>query len=196
MVWPRGLASVKARREPRGLVRHDMERRQTPTRIKTVVLWTLWSYWPRLSQDSQYARSTSGIGGSGVPGTYAPRHRKLRNPDEKLSYGHIETGRMDQRLNQAGMRQPKGRVENSFHWWSGIREDRDPRHRNLRNPESRYRTKDWHFANAGLLEISHLWEINPKFLKIMIVGVLQSGIRAWLQHSSWLGSCTSCTSRT
>jgi hypothetical protein len=33
-----GLASVKARREPRGLVRHDIERRQTPIRIKTVVL--------------------------------------------------------------------------------------------------------------------------------------------------------------
>jgi hypothetical protein len=54
----------------------------------------------------------------------------------------------------------------------------------IRNPESRYLTRGWHFANAGFLEISHLWEINPKFLKIMIVGVLQSGIRAWLQHSA------------
>jgi hypothetical protein len=35
-----------------------------------------------------------------------------------------------------------------------------------------------------VLEISHLWEINPIFLKITIVGVLQSGIRAWLQHSA------------
>jgi hypothetical protein len=42
----------------------------------------------------------------------------------------------------------------------------------IRNPESRYLTRGWHFANAGFLEISHLWEINPKFLKIMIVGVL------------------------
>jgi hypothetical protein len=43
----------------------------------------------------------------------------------------------------------------------------------IRNPESQYLTRGWHFVNAGLLEISHLWEINPKFLKIMIVGVLQ-----------------------
>jgi hypothetical protein len=44
----------------------------------------------------------------------------------------------------------------------------------IRNTESRYLTRGWHFANAGFLEISHLWEINPKFLKIMIVGVLHA----------------------
>jgi hypothetical protein len=54
----------------------------------------------------------------------------------------------------------------------------------IRNLESRYLTRGWHFANVGFLEISHLWAINTKFLKIIIVGVLQSGIRAWLQHSA------------
>jgi hypothetical protein len=44
----------------------------------------------------------------------------------------------------------------------------------IRNPESRYLTRGWHFTNVVFLEISHLWEINPKsFKKIMIVGVLQ-----------------------
>ena len=33
----------------------------------------------------------------------------------------------------------------------------------IRNPKSRYLTRGWHFTNAGFLEISHLWEINPKF---------------------------------
>jgi hypothetical protein len=33
-----GLASVRACRESRGLVHHDIERRQTPTRTKVVVL--------------------------------------------------------------------------------------------------------------------------------------------------------------
>ena len=42
----------------------------------------------------------------------------------------------------------------------------------IRNTESRYLTRGWHFVNAGFLEISHLWEINPKIFKIMIVGVL------------------------
>jgi hypothetical protein len=35
----------------------------------------------------------------------------------------------------------------------------------IRNPEFRYFTRGWYFANAGFLEISHLREINPKLLK-------------------------------
>jgi hypothetical protein len=41
----KGASQCKgASKSPGGLVRHDVERRQTPTRIKTVVLYTLWSY--------------------------------------------------------------------------------------------------------------------------------------------------------
>jgi hypothetical protein len=72
----------------------------------------------------------------------------------------------------------------------------------IRNPESRYLTRGWHFANAGFLEISHLWEINPKFLKIMIVGVLQGPkafqwegvIKIWTrgQNFAQFSKCSEC----
>jgi hypothetical protein len=45
----------------------------------------------------------------------------------------------------------------------------------IRNPESRYLTRGWHFANAGFLEISHLWEINPKFFKNYDSGCVTQG---------------------
>ena len=51
------------------------------------------------------------IGESGVPGTWALRHRKLRNPDEKRSYVHTGTSCMDQRLSHVGLRQPRGESE-------------------------------------------------------------------------------------
>ena len=35
-----------------------------------------------------------------------------------------------------------------------------------RNLESRFRTGDWHFANAKFMEISHVGEINPKIFKL------------------------------
>ena len=49
------------------------------------------------------------------------------------------------------------------HRGSEDREFRVRGHRGTANPESRYLTRGWHFANVGFLEISHLWEINPKF---------------------------------